>query len=254
MLKKFATDLSRGLRSMVRGLDADWDFRERRRTVRFNCRYKVDIVRGTETKIAYIINYSMGGLRFTTTQKYKVGEQIGVTFSLPLEGVTVTSVTCEVVFVRKNPKTLETVVGAKFKETKQRMAASWVAYFFREKNVDNKDLIESRKFFRANCRLEVLARGMGDLRGNGQVTNLSMEGACIVVDQSAEVGDVWGLDLKGLSSLQPIHIKATVLECEEEAAGLFRHRLQFLTPLDDMTQNHLLGYMQHLAKDFWTEA
>lgn len=254
MLKKFATDLSRGLRSMVRGIDADWDFSERRRTVRFNCRYKVDVVRGTEKKIAYIINYSMGGLRFTTTQKYKLGEEIAVCFNLPLEGVTISSVTCEIIFVRKNPKTLETVVGAKFKETKQRMAASWVAYFFREKNASSKDLIEDRKFYRANCRLEVLARGDGDIRGTGQISNLSMQGACIVIDQPAEVDDVWGLDIKGLSNLQAMHIKASVLECEEEAAGLYRQRVAFNTPLDEMTQNLLLGYMQHLAKDFWTEA
>ncbi len=254
MLKKFATDLSRGLRSMVRGLDADWDFTERRRTIRFNCRYKVDIVRGDESKVAYVINYSMGGLRFTTTQKYKIGEQIGVSFPLPLEGVSVKSIACEVIFSRKNPKTLETVVGVKFKETKQRMAASWIRYFFDEKKATSKDLIEDRKIYRANCKLEVLARGVGDNRGTGHAINISTQGACIVIDKAAEAEDIWGLDIKGLSNLQPMHIKATVLECEEEAAGLYRQRVSFNTPLDETTQNLLVSYMQHLAKDFWTEA
>lgn len=254
MLKKFATDFSHGLRTMVRGLDADWDFSERRRTIRFNCRYKVEVVRGEDKKIAYVINYSMGGLRLTTPQKYKVGETISVAFPLPIEGVTVNSIKCEIVYVRKNPKTLESVVGAKFKETKQRMAASWIAYFFREKNADSKDLIEDRKHFRANCRLEVLARGVGDNRGVGQVINISTHGACIVIDKAAEVDDIWGLDIKGLSSLQPMHIKATVLENQEEPAGMYRQRVAFNTPLDDATQNLLVSYLQHLAKNFWTEA
>ena len=254
MLKKFATDLSRGLRTMVRGLDADWDFSERRRTIRFNSRYKVEILRAEENKVAYVINYSMGGLRFTTTQKYKPGEQLSVNFPLPIEGVSVSKVACEVVFVRKNPKTLETVVGVKFKETKQRMANSWVAYLFREKNAESKDLIESRKVFRTNCRLEVLARGVGDNRGSGQVINISTQGACIVIDKPAETEDIWGLDIKGLSNLQAMHIKVTVLDCEEEAAGLYRQRVSFNSPLDEMTQSLLVSYMQHLAKDFWTEA
>ena len=252
MLKKFATDISRGLRTMVRGLDADWDFGERRKTIRFACRYKVDVSRGEETTVAYVINYSMGGLRFTSTQKYKVGETVSVKFPHPIEGVTVRSISCEILFVRKNPKTLETVCGAKFKETKPRMAASWVAYLFREKGVDAKDLLEKRKAFRANCRLDVVARA-GEERAVGNVVNMSLEGACIVINRPAETDDIWGLDIRGLSSLQPMHVKVTVLSCEQEAEGLFRQRVRYNKPFDEATTNLLTSYMQYMAKDFWTE-
>ena len=251
MLKKFATDLSRGLRTMVRGLDADWDFSERRKTIRFTCRLKVDVVRGEESKVAYVINYSMGGLRFTSTVKYKVGETISVRFPHPIEGVTVRSISCEVLFVRKNPKTLEMVVGAKFKETKPRMAASWIAYLFREKGVATKDLVEDRKMYRSVCRLDVVARA-GEERALGHMINISPAGACLAINRPAEPDDIWGLDVKGLSNLQPMHLKVTVLSCEMEAEGLYRQRITF-NKLDEATKTLLMSYMQHLAKDFWTE-
>lgn len=253
MLKKFATDLSRGLRTMVRGLDADWNFSERRKTIRFACRYKVDVLRGEEAKVAYVINYSMGGLRFSSTHKYKVGETVSVKFPHPLEGVSVRSISCEVLFARKNPKTLEIVCGVKFKETKPRMAASWVAYLFREKGVDSKDLLEDRKVYRTPCRLDVVARA-GEERAVGHVINISQVGACIAINRPAEVDDLWGLDIKGLSSLQPMHIKSTVLSCDMEAEGLYRQRVSFNTAsMDEATKGLLTAYMQHLAKDFWTE-
>jgi hypothetical protein len=251
MLKKFATDISRGLRTMVRGFDADWDFSERRKTIRFACRYKVDIVKGEESKVAYVINYSMGGLRFSSTHKYKVGDTVSVKFPHPLEGVTVRSISCEILFVRKNPKTLEVVCGAKFKETKPRMAASWVAYLFREKGVDAKDLLENRKVYRTLCRLDVVARA-GEERAVGHMINIGPTGACIAINRPAEEDDIWGLDVKGLSSLQPMHIKVTVLSCEMEAEGLYRQRIRF-NNLDETTKGLLMSYMQHLAKDFWTE-
>lgn len=252
MLKKFATDLSRGLRSIVRGIDADWDFSERRKTIRFNCRYKVNVTRGEETKVAYVINYSMGGLRFTTTQKYKAGDTVSIKFPHPLDGVTVQSVSCEILFVRKNPKTLELVCGAKFKETKQRMASSWVAYLFKEKNVASKDLIEGRKVYRCNCRLDVVARA-GEERAVGRLVNISPTGACLSLNRPAEIDDLWGLDIKGLSNLQPIHLKVTVLSCDIEAEGLYRQRVSFNTPMDEPTKTLLMEYMRHLAKDFWTD-
>lgn len=254
MLKKFATDLSHGLRSMVRGLDADWDFSERRKTIRFSCRHKVDVSRGEDaSKVAYVTNYSMGGLRFTSTVKYKVGDVVAVKFPYPLEGVQVRSVSCEILWVRKNPKTLEIVCGGRFKETKQRMSASWVAYLFREKGVDSKALVENRKLFRVPCQLDVLARA-GEERAVGNVINFGPQGACLSINRPAEVDDVWGLDIKGLSSLQPMHIKVTVLSCEVEAAGLFRQRVSFnLNSMDQATRALLTSYLQHLAKDFWTE-
>lgn len=252
MLKKFATDISHGLRSMVRGLDADWDFAERRKTIRFSCRHKVDVSKGEEAaKVAYVINYSMGGLRFSSTIKYKVGETVSIKFPYPLEGVQVRSVACEILWVRKNPKTLEIVCGAKFKETKQRMASSWVAYLFRERGADSKSLVEDRKKFRIPCSLDVLARA-GEERAVGNVINLGPEGACLSINRPAEADDVWGLDIKGLSSLQPMHIKVTVLSCEVEAAGLFRQRVAF-QPMDQATRALLASYLQHLARDFWTE-
>lgn len=253
MLKKFATDLSHGLRTMVRGLDADWDFSERRKTIRFSCRYKVEVLRGEESKVAYVINYSMGGLRFSSTHKYKVGETVSVKFPHPLEGVSVRSIACEILFVRKNPKTLEMVCGVKFKETKPRMAASWIAYLFREKGVDTKDLLEDRKMWRTPCRLDVVARA-GEERAVGNMINISQVGACIAVNGPAEPDDIWGLDIKGLSNLAPMHIKVTVLTCEMEAEGLYRQRVSFNTAaMDDTTKGLLKSYMQHLAKDFWTE-
>jgi c-di-GMP-binding flagellar brake protein YcgR len=251
MLKKFATDISHGLRTMVRGLDADWDFTDRRKTIRFSCRYKVEVTRGEQTKVAYVINYSMGGLRFSSTHKYKVGDTVSIKFPHPLEGVTVRSISCEILFVRKNPKTLEMVCGAKFKETKPRMAASWVAYLFREKGVDSKDLLEGRKLYRTHCKLDVVARS-GEERAVGHLINMSTAGACIAINRPAEVDDLWGLDIRGLSNLPAIHIKVTVLSCEMEAEGLYRQRVRF-NSMDENTKAQLMSYLQHLAKNFWTE-
>ncbi len=264
MLKKFATDLSRGLRTMVRGIDADWDFAERRKTIRFQCRYKVDVTFKDTKKVAYVLDYSLAGLRFTSTVKFKIGEVVQVKFPHPLEGYGVRSLNCEVIWMRKNPKTLELVCGARFKETKPRMAASWIAYLFKEKKVDTKDLVEDRKFYRATCKLEVVAR-RDDLRSEGHIVDISTEGGCIMIDQASEEEETWGLDIKGLSNLEPMHIKATVLSCVTEAEvegepdpdgevqieGIYRQRVKFQTPLDEKTILLLQNYMQHLAKDFW---
>lgn len=252
MLKKFASDLSHGLRTMVRGLDADWDFRERRKTIRFRCRYKVDVTKADETKPVYVIDYSMGGLRFSTTLKYKVGDEVSIRFPTPLPEVSVSSLHCEIVYSRRNPKTLENVYGVKFKETKQRMSASWIAYFFREKNATSHDLVEHRAHFRISCSVEIVARA-ADERAVGTMTNLSTEGCCIVINRPAEPDDIWGIDISGISSIQAVHIKGTVLSCELEETGLYRQRIKFPNPLGEATDTILRSYMLALTKDFWTE-
>lgn len=251
MLKKFAIDITHGLRSMVRGFDADWDFTERRQTLRIPCRHKVEMFRGESKKVAYVLDYSMGGLRITCPDVLKVGEKLKVQFPHPLPGISVNSLQCEVLWTRKNTKTLERLAGLKFLESGKRLASSWVAYFFRERNSTAQDLKEQRKLFRAECELEALARDGVDT-AMGQVQNLSLGGAMVQLNRPAEVGDEWGLDLSGLSSFKPIHLKYTVLSCEAGTAGLYKQRIEFEEP-DEETLKMLKKYMIALSKDFWTD-
>lgn len=275
MLKKFATDITRGLRSMVRGLDADWDFEERRRSVRFPCRHKVEMTRTkaasgvssltknlnksagtvsapkTTKEITYVIDYSMGGVRISTVNQLRVGEELQLRFPHPLKNVKVSNVNCEVVWTRKNPKTLERVSGLKFKETKERMAASWVAYLFRERGSSSGDLREDRKFFRAACNLEVLARGEEE-RAVGRCRNLSTHGALVELNRPPEPEERWALDLSGLSTLPPMHVHCEVLGCEINDEGLYVQRVQFVN-IDEETAKTLRKYLLHLCKDFWTD-
>ena len=251
MLKKFAIDITHGLRSMVRGFDADWDFSERRKTQRIPCRHKVEFFRGEYKKIAYVLDYSMGGVRLTCPDALKVGEKLKIQFPHPLPGVSVRALECEVLWVRKNTKTLERLAGLKFVESGKRLASSWVAYFLRERESSAADIKERRRMFRAECKLEGLARDGVDT-AMGQVQNLSLTGAMVQLNRPAEVDDEWTLDLSGLSSFKPIHLKYTVLSCDAGDAGLYKQRIEFDEP-DEETMKQLKKYMAALSKDFWTD-
>jgi PilZ domain len=250
MLKKFATDITRGLRSMVRGVDADWDFTERRRTIRFNCRHKVDLLKGDVKTIAYVMDYSMGGVRLAYPGTIKVGEIIKLRFPHPLPGTTVRSLECEIVWRRKNPKTLEMLAGAKFQETKDRMSKSWIAYFFRERNATSRDLVEDRKYIRADCDLEIVARNDDD-RAVGQAIDIGLDGANLRLNRPAEPGDKWTLDISGLSTFPGIYLTCEVLSCEPGEAGLFEQRVNF-GKIDDDNLKLLRKYLLALCRDFWT--
>lgn len=248
MLKKFATDLTRGLRSMVRGVDADWTFNERRKTRRFACRHKVDLYQGDGKSIAYVIDYSMGGVRLAFPGALKVGERIKLKFPHPLPGYSTSSLDCEVVWKRKNSKTLEMLFGARFLESKERMRTSWVAYFFNERGTS--DPRERRMFFRANCKLDVVARSADD-RAVGEVRNLGLGGAFLKINRPAEAGDTWGLDISGLG-LEGMHVKGDVLSCEMGENGLYEQRVKFKNK-DEETLKQMRKYLLKMSKDFWTE-
>lgn len=250
MLKKFASDITKGLRSMVRGLDADWQFDERRRTIRFKSRHKVELLYGeNEKKTAYVLNYSLGGARFSCPANLKVGQVVQLRFPHPLPGVSKSNIKVQVVWRRKNPKTLEMLAGGKFLESGEHMMQSWVSYFFRERGSSSEDLVEDRKSIRCDCKLDVLARGVE--HAQGQVLNIGLGGALLTINRPAEVGDEWGLDISGLSSFEAFHMKAVVQSCETGMSGLFNQRVKFLPP-DEIQGKVLRKYLLALSKDFWS--
>ena len=221
---------------MVRGVDADWQFDERRRTIRFKCRHKVDILQGEgeaeQKTLGYVMNYSMGGVRLAHPGGLKVGEVVRIRFPHPLPGVTRNTVKCEVVWRRKNSKTLEMLHGAKFLESGEHMMQSWVSYFFRERGAAAGDLREDRAHVRCECKLDVLARGEEE-RAQGRVLNIGLGGALLALNRPAEVGDEWGLDISGLSSFEAFHVKGIVQSCETGKSGLFNQRMKFLPPEEE---------------------
>jgi PilZ domain-containing protein len=250
MFKKFASDITRGLRSMVRGIDADWQFEERRRTLRFKSRHKVDMHHGEgEKHVAYVMDYSMGGVRINSAQSLKVGEVVDLQFPHPLPGVSKSSVKCEVLWRRKNPKTLEMLYGAKFLETAEHMMQSWVSYFFRERGAASGDLVEDRKHVRCACSLDVLARSVENAQG--KVLNIGLGGALLAINRPAEPGDQWGLDISGLSSFEGFHVKAIVQSCETGMSGLFNQRVEFKPPAEEQ-EKIMKKYILALSKDFWS--
>ena len=251
MFKKIAKDLSRGLRSMVRGLDADWQFTERRRTIRFSCRHKVELLQGEKKNTTYVISYSLGGLRLSNPGSLKIGDEVHIRFPHPLPGFSVKSLKCEVLWKRKNTRTLEILAGLKFLETKDRMAKSWVAYFFRERNATLADIKEDRAYYRADCRLNVIARREQD-RAVGEVRDLGIGGALLALNRPSEPGDDLELDVSGLSNLEPLYFKATSLECNMGDGGLYLTRVQFYSA-DEDSKKLLQKYMIALSKDFWTD-
>lgn len=238
---------------MVRGVDADWQFHERRRSVRFKCRHKVDLLSGEDDNktVAYVLNYSMGGVRISYPGNLKVGDKVKLRFPHPLQGVTVKAVSCEVLWRRKNSKTLEMLAGLKFLESGERMSQSWIAYFFREREASANDLKESRKSVRMSCKLDVVARSAED-RAVGQMLNLGLDGALIKINRPAEVGDLWLLDVSGLSSLAPLHFKASVLSCDMGPDGMYAQRVEFGPSEEEMQKIHR-KYLLTLSKDFWDE-
>lgn len=253
MLKKFASDITHGLRSMVRGVDADWDFNERRRCLRFQCRHKVEMLQGeNEAKsVAYVLNYGIGGVRIAFPGNLKVGERVKLRFPHPLPGYSVKALECEVVWRRKNSKSLEMLAGLKFVETKERMASSWIAYFFRERGASLQDLKENRKHVRAVCKLSVVARGEED-RAVGEVYNIGLGGLFMKINRPSEVGDTWLLDITGVSNFPGLHFSGRVLSCDPDSSGMYGQRISFQQP-DEETIKLLRKYLLALTKDFWTD-
>jgi len=238
---------------MVRGVDADWQFDERRRTIRIKSRHKIDLLKDAgdgkqEKSIAYVLNYSMGGVRMSYNGNLKVGERFQLHFPHPLPGVTKSSVNCELVWRRKNPKSLEMVAGAKFLDSGEYMMQSWVSYFFRERGSGSSDLVERRKSVRCPCDLDVLARSVENAQG--KVLNIGMGGALLTLNRPAEKGDQWGLDISGLSSFDGFHVKAVVQSCETGKSGLFNQRVVFEKPAEDQ-EKIFKKYLLALSKDYW---
>jgi hypothetical protein len=235
---------------MVRGIDADWEFEERRRTIRFKSRHKVELHHGEgEKHVAHVADYSMGGVRILTAQSLKKGQVVSLRFPHPLPGVSKDTVKCQILWRRKNPKTLETLVGGKFLESAEHMQHSWVSYFFREKGSTSNDLREDRKFIRCACNLDVLARSVEN--GQGKVLNIGRGGALLALNRPAEPGDEWGLDISGLSSFEAFHMRAIVETCETGESGLFNQRVRFVTSVEEQ-ERILMKYLLALSKDFWT--
>lgn len=235
---------------MVRGVDADWQFDERRRTLRFKSRHKVEMLHGEgEKHVAYVMDYSMGGVRLNTSESLKTGQEVQLRFPHPLPGVSKSVVRCEVLWRRKNPKTLEMLYGAKFLESADHMMQSWVSYFFRERGASSGDLVEDRSAVRCKCSLDVLARSVENAQG--KVLNISLGGALLAINRPAEVGDEWGLDISGLSSFEGFHVKAIVQSCEVGLSGLFNQRVTFKPPAEDQ-EKILKKYLLALNKDFWS--
>lgn len=253
MLKKFASDITHGLRSIVRGVDADWDFNERRRCLRFQCRHKVEILQGEkDTKSStYVLNYGIGGVRIAYQGNLKIGERVKLRFPHPLPGFSVKTLECEVVWRRKNSKSLEMLAGLKFLESKERMAGSWIAYFFKERGASVPDLRENRGHVRATCKLAVVARNDED-RAVGEVYNISLGGLNMKINRPSEVGDQWLLDISGLSSFPGLHFKGKVLSCEMDESGMYDQRVMFQQPEAEMLKL-LRKYLLALTKNFWTD-
>ena len=240
---------------MVRGVDADWDFSERRRCVRFTCRHKVDLVHEEDDggkNVAYVLNYGVGGVRITYPKSLKIGEKIKLRFPHPLPGFSVRTLECEVIWRRKNPKTLEMLAGLKFVEGKERMQSSWVAYFLRERGATGADAREDRDYFRAECKLDVVARADDD-RAVGHALNMGIGGALLALNRPAEPGDEWGLDISGLSSFPAFHRRCQVKSCEMGENGMYIQRVEFGPVRDEDTAKLIRKYMLALSKDFWTD-
>lgn len=252
MLKKFASDITHGLRSMVRGLDADWDFSERRRGMRFQCRHKVEMLQGeNEAKsVAYVLNYGIGGVRIAFPGNLKMGERVKLRFPHPLPGYNVKSLECEVVWRRKNPKSLEMLAGLKFVESSERMASSWIAFFFRERGSSVNTVRENRKHVRATCKMNVVARSDSD-RAVGEVYNISLGGLFMKINRPAEVEDTWLLDISGVSNFPGLHFTGVVLSCEQDNSGMYAQQVAFQNMDPDMVKL-LRKYLLALTKDFWT--
>ena len=236
---------------MVRGVDADWQFTERRRSIRFKCRHKVDLLQGPEDNksVAYVLNYSMGGVRLGNIGTIKVGEKVKLRFPHPLPGYSVKTLECQVLWRRKNTKSLEMLAGLKFLETKERMMSSWIAYFFAERKATQGDLVEDRKSVRTACKLEVIARSDED-RAVGEALNIGLGGALIVINRPSEIGDELALDIGGLSTFPAMHFKAIVESNTVTDTGMYAQRVKFVERDDDMLKL-LSKYMLALSKDFW---
>lgn len=236
---------------MVRGVDADWQFTERRRAIRCKCRHKVDLLQGPEENksVAYVLNYSLGGVRLGNPGNIKVGEKVKLRFPHPLPGYPVKSLECEVLWRRKNTKSLEMLAGLKFLEPKERMMSSWIAYFFAERKATTSDLKEDRKSVRVACKLEVIARSEED-RAVGEAVNIGLGGALIIINRPSEIGDELSLDIGGLSSFPAMHFKGRVESNSVTDTGMYAQRVKFVERDDEMLK--LLGkYMLALSKDFW---
>jgi len=195
--------------------------------------------------------YSLGGLRVSNPpDAMKVGQSVEVSFPHPLPGISVSTVNCEVLWRRKNSKSLEMLCGLKFTDPPERVMKSWVAYFVRERGAVS-DMKEKRFHTRADCELDVLAR-RGPEQAHGLISNISLGGAFIKINRPAEPGDEWGLDISGQSNFPGMHYKARVLTCEMGEAGLYEQRVSFITA-DEESKKLMQKYLLSLNKNFWSE-
>ncbi len=236
---------------MVRGVDADWSFEERRRSLRFGCRHKVDLLQGEKKSITFVLDYSMGGLRLSKPGDVKVGERIKVSFPHPLPGFSISAVECEVVWKRKNTRSLEMLAGLKFVETKERMAKSWVAYFFQERGASSVDLVERRKSVRSPCKLTTAATSPG-IQAVGELLNLSLGGGLVRLNRPGEVGDVWGLTVAGADGAPEFSCNAVVQSCDIGPDGMYLQRVKFQST-DPAATKLLSKSLLKLNRNFWTD-
>lgn len=239
---------------MVRGLDADWGFEERRRGLRFTCRHRVALkTAGSSLKgrKGYVVDYSVGGVRTITPEPLKVGDQFNVDFHIPIEGVAVNSLACEVVWCRKNQKSLENHSGLKFLEDPATVQASWVGYFFNEKGLTAEHLMETRHWFRIDCKIQVEVKGEAG-RSKGNIRNLSMLGLMAELDKAQYIKTDLHVIMMPLERAGPLELLGRAVEVLPGEMGLFRHRILF-QDVDPAKKKMLTKYMVTASKDFWTD-
>ena len=143
------------------------------------------------------------------------------------------------------------LAGAKFTEPKERMMKSWIAYFFQERGATLAALKERRKFYRAICKLDVVARAGSD-RAVGEIRDMGIGGAFLKINRPAEPGDKWDLDISGVSNFTGMHYQSTVLSCAMGESGLYEQHVRF-DGADEESLKLMQKYLLALSRDFWAE-
>lgn len=243
-----------GLRSLGKGSESDpWDFSERRSLVRLECQYEVIGRREGQRRTfeGQIVDMGLKGMKLRTFEPLKQGEQVHITYPVPILEIPQDTVVCRVLWVKTRPRDFVLFAGLGYAESDQVMAQSWVKYLLRQLGFSRERIFQKRQSVRAECFVPAQLSGQDGHPVEARLYNLGVGGALVEAAAPWEVGQSVQLQLGPYEGLPRCTLGGRLVSRRPEARR-FLHGIEFYD-LGNAQLRTLGRYLFFLLRHQWTE-
>ncbi len=151
-----------------------WSYSDRRRLLRVDCSFEVEVRKDRETIKAEVRNMGLGGLQVLCHGLLEKGESIQVRLPNTKAPVRYDTVTCQVRWSQKSGPV--TLVGLHFTEDESYMTRSWVFHTLKALGREAARVYQKREAVRVDCVLPATLK-VGKEQRSARLRDLGLNGA-----------------------------------------------------------------------------